>query len=143
MRCAVSLEPAMTRAIETNGLTRRFGEFCAVDGLDLQVDRGKFYGFLGPNGAGKSTTIKMLTGLLAPSGGSMRILGEEMSDPDRAREIKRRIGVVPLFLAPGLLLDSVRREALAIDAEVAQPLGSALAELVLQRYDEARAAAHA
>jgi len=89
----------MTRTIETNGLTRRFGEFCAVDGLDLQVDRGKFYGFLGPNGAGKSTTIKMLTGLLAPSGGSMRILGEEMSDPDRAREIKRRIGVVPENLA--------------------------------------------
>ena len=98
-RCAISLWPTMTRAIETNGLTRRFGEFCAVDGLDLQVDRGKFYGFLGPNGAGKSTTIKMLTGLLAPSGGSMRILGEEMSDPDRAREIKRRIGVVPENLA--------------------------------------------
>jgi ABC-2 type transport system ATP-binding protein len=89
----------MTRAIETNGLTRRFGDFCAVDGLDLQVDRGKFYGFLGPNGAGKSTTIKMLTGLLAPSSGSMRILGEEMRDPDQAREIKRRIGVVPENLA--------------------------------------------
>jgi len=61
----------------------------------------------------------------------------------RALAKQHRIGVVPLFLAPGLLLDSVRREALAIDAEVAQPLGSALAELVLQRYDEARAAAHA
>jgi ABC-2 type transport system ATP-binding protein len=89
----------MTRAIETSGLTRRFGDFCAVDGLDLQVDRGKFYGFLGPNGAGKSTTIKMLTGLLAPSSGSMRILGEEMRDPDKAREIKRRVGVVPENLA--------------------------------------------
>src|SRR2546428_12742621 len=90
----------MTRAIETSGLTRRFGDFCAVDGLDLQVERGKFYGFLGPNGAGKSTTIKMLTGLLAPSSGSMRILGEEMRDPDKAREIKRRVGVVPENLAP-------------------------------------------
>src|SRR6266699_5639523 len=89
----------MTRAIETNGLTRRFGDFRAVDGLDLQVDRGKFYGFLGPNGAGKSTTIKMLTGLLAPTSGSMRILGEELRDPDKAREIKRRIGVVPENLA--------------------------------------------
>ncbi len=89
----------MTRAIETNGLTRRFGDFCAVDGLDLQVERGTFYGFLGPNGAGKSTTIKMLTGLLAPSSGSMRILGEEMRDPDKAREIKRRVGVVPENLA--------------------------------------------
>src|SRR5437016_5348942 len=89
----------MTRAIETSGLTRRFGDFCAVDGLDLQVDRGKFYGFLGPNGAGKSTTIKMLTGLLAPTSGSMRILGDEMRDPDKAREIKRRVGVVPENLA--------------------------------------------
>jgi sirohydrochlorin ferrochelatase len=61
----------------------------------------------------------------------------------RALAKQHRIGVVPLFLAPGLLLDSVRREAMAIDAEVAQPLGTALAELVLQRYDEARAAAHA
>ena len=89
----------MIRAIETSGLTRRFGDFCAVDGLDLQVDRGKFYGFLGPNGAGKSTTIKMLTGLLAPTSGTMRILGEEIRDPDKAREIKRRIGVVPENLA--------------------------------------------
>jgi len=89
----------MTRAIETSGLTRRFGDFCAVDGLELQVDKGTFYGFLGPNGAGKSTTIKMLTGLLAPTSGSMRILGEDMRDPDKAREIKRRVGVVPENLA--------------------------------------------
>lgn len=84
-----------TLAIETAGLTRRFGTFCAVDGIDLRVERGTFYGFLGPNGAGKSTTIKMLTGLLAPTAGSMRILGEAVSDTDRAREVKRRIGVVP------------------------------------------------
>src|ERR1051326_3434281 len=89
----------MTPAIETTGLTRRFGELCAVDGLNLQVERGKFYGFLGPNGAGKSTTIKMLTGLLAPTSGSIRVLGEEMRDPDKAREIKRRMGVVPENLA--------------------------------------------
>ena len=89
----------MNLAIETTGLTRRFGDFVAVDGLNLQVDRGKFYGFLGPNGAGKSTTIKMLTGLLAPSGGSMRILAEDMADADKAREVKRRIGVVPENLA--------------------------------------------
>ncbi|HZI33428.1 MAG TPA: ATP-binding cassette domain-containing protein, partial [Candidatus Binatia bacterium] len=49
----------MNLAIETTGLTRRFGDFVAVDGLNLQVDRGKFYGFLGPNGAGKSTTMRM------------------------------------------------------------------------------------
>jgi ABC-2 type transport system ATP-binding protein len=89
----------MALAIETSGLTRRFGDFYAVDGLDLRVESGRFYGFLGPNGAGKSTTIKMLTGLLAPTSGSMRILGEDLSDLDRAREVKRRVGVVPENLA--------------------------------------------
>ena len=89
----------MSLAIETNGLTRRFAAFCAVDQLNLRVESGTFYGFLGPNGAGKSTTIKMLTGLLAPSSGSMRILGQDMADLDGGREIKRRIGVVPENLA--------------------------------------------
>ncbi|MDB6065365.1 MAG: transporter related-protein [Pedosphaera sp.] len=89
----------MTFAIETKGLTRRFGDICAVDGLDLQVERGRFYGFLGPNGAGKSTTIKMLTGLLAPTTGDITILGEQVSNQDRAREVKRHIGVVPENLA--------------------------------------------
>jgi ABC-2 type transport system ATP-binding protein len=89
----------MSFAIETRGLTRRFGDVCAVDNLDLQVERGRFYGFLGPNGAGKSTTIKMLTGLLAPTSGAMTILGEDVSDPAKAREVKRHIGVVPENLA--------------------------------------------
>ncbi len=89
----------MPNAIETSGLTRNFGDFCAVDRLDLRVQGGTFYGFLGPNGAGKSTTIKMLTGLLAPSGGLMRILGEDLADPQRAREVKRRVGVVPESLS--------------------------------------------
>jgi len=88
-----------TLAIETTGLTRDFGALRAVDDLDLQVPRGCFYGFLGPNGAGKSTTIKMLTGLLAPTGGSIRILGQEIGDPRVALEIKRRVGVVPENLA--------------------------------------------
>ena len=64
----------MSVAIETTGLTRTFGTFRAVDQLNLSVEAGRFYGFLGPNGAGKSTTIKMLTGLLGPSGGTMRVL---------------------------------------------------------------------
>jgi len=89
----------MTLAIETNGLTRHFGDLCAVDGLDLRVEAGTFYGFLGPNGAGKSTTIKMLTGLLAPSRGAMCILGEDTTDPDKARQVRRRVGVVPEDLA--------------------------------------------
>jgi len=82
-------------AIETHSLTRRFGDQVAVDGIDLRVPRGSFYGFLGENGAGKSTTISMLTGVLAPSAGALAVLGLSPGD-----ELKRRIGVVP----DGLLL---------------------------------------
>lgn len=89
----------MNAVIETTNLTRDFGRVRAVNQLNLRVEAGCFYGFLGPNGAGKSTTIKMLTGLLAPTSGTMRILGQEMSDPRRAVEVKRRIGVVPENLA--------------------------------------------
>ncbi len=89
----------MTLAIETSRLTRHFGDVCAVDALDLRVQPGCFFGFLGPNGAGKSTTIKMLTGLLAPSSGSMRLLGQDLADGDGARQIKRHLGVVPENLA--------------------------------------------
>ncbi len=89
----------MSVVIETSGLTRDFGKFRAVNELNLRVESGRFYGFLGPNGAGKSTTIKMLTGLLAPTAGAMRILGEDVSDPHRALEVKRRVGVVPENLA--------------------------------------------
>ena len=89
----------MTLAIETKQLTRYFGEVCAVSGIDLSVERGTFYGFLGPNGAGKSTTIKMLTGLLAPSGGEILVLGQRMLDPRQALEAKKSIGVVPEDLA--------------------------------------------
>ena len=82
-----------TTAVETTSLVRRFGDFVAVDNLNLSVQRGSFFGFLGPNGAGKSTTIKMLTGLLAPTSGKIRILGRDLSlEP---LEVKRRIGVVP------------------------------------------------
>jgi ABC-2 type transport system ATP-binding protein len=89
----------MTLAIETHQLTRFFGDFCAVDGIDLRVEGGTFYGFLGPNGAGKSTTIKMLTGLLAPSEGKVLVLGRDMLDPREALEVKSRIGVIPEDLA--------------------------------------------
>jgi len=89
----------MTLAIETRQLTRYFGDFCAVDRVDLRVERGTFYGFLGPNGAGKSTTIKMLTGLLAPSDGEILVLDHAMRDPQQALAAKKSIGVVPEDLA--------------------------------------------
>ena len=86
-----------TPAIDTTALTRRFDDFTAVDNVNLRVDAGQFFGFLGPNGAGKSTTIKMLTGLLAPTSGSIRILGEDLQA--NSAEIKRQIGVVPEGMA--------------------------------------------
>ena len=86
-----------TPAIDTTALTRRFGDFTAVDNVNLRVDAGQFFGFLGPNGAGKSTTIKMLTGLLAPTSGSIRILGEDLQA--NSADIKRQIGVVPEGMA--------------------------------------------
>ncbi len=89
----------MTLAIESHELTRDFNDFCAVSGVELAVERGTFYGFLGPNGAGKSTTIKMLTGLLAASGGQVRVLGRNMFDPREALDAKRRMGVIPEDLA--------------------------------------------
>jgi len=85
--------------VETHGLTRWFDNFRAVDGIDLRVQRGTFYGFLGPNGAGKSTTIKMLTGLLAPTEGQRILLGRDLADPKAALEVKSKIGVVPEDLA--------------------------------------------
>ena len=87
----------MTPAIATSGLTRRFGDFVAVDHVNLSVAPGQFYGFLGPNGAGKSTTIKMLTGLLAPTAGSIQVLGMDFAS--NAIEVKRQIGVVPEGMA--------------------------------------------
>ena len=89
----------MDLAVKTDQLTRFFDDFCAVDNVDLRVERGTFYGFLGPNGAGKSTTIKMLTGLLAPSSGQIALLGSNPLDRAAALEVKRRMGVVPEDLA--------------------------------------------
>jgi ABC-2 type transport system ATP-binding protein len=85
----------MSLAIETQGLTRNFDGFRAVDNIDVRVDRGTFYGFLGRNGAGKSTTIKMLTGLLSPTRGDVFVLGRDMRDPKQALDAKRHIGVIP------------------------------------------------
>ena len=86
-----------TAAIQTHGLTRRFGDLTAVEDVTLSVAPGQFFGFLGPNGAGKSTTIKMLTGLLAPTSGSVQILGDDLfANP---LEVKRNIGVVPEGMA--------------------------------------------
>ena len=73
--------------IVADGLTKRFGDFVAVDNLSFAIQRGEIFGFLGPNGAGKSTTIRMLCGLLTPSEGQARVGGYEVGrDPERVRE---------------------------------------------------------
>jgi ABC-2 type transport system ATP-binding protein len=84
-------------AIATQGLRRTFGPLTAVDNVNLVVEAGQFFGFLGPNGAGKSTTIKMLTGLLAPSAGTIEVLGTDLVANPVA--VKQQIGVVPEGMA--------------------------------------------
>ena len=84
-------------AVQTSGLTRRFGDVLAVRDVNLAVEPGRFFGFLGPNGAGKSTTIKMLTGLLAPTSGTVTIAGLDMAT--QSLQAKRLIGVVPEGMA--------------------------------------------
>ena len=71
-------------------LVKQFGDFVAVDHINLRVNRGSFFGFLGPNGAGKSTTIKMLTGLLAPTSGTLRVLDLDISDAAVGSEAAHR-----------------------------------------------------
>ncbi len=80
-------------AIDTTGLTRRFGSLVAVDALDLTVEEGEVFGFLGPNGAGKSTTINMLLGFLDPSEGSATVLGHDATRESRA--VRQRTGLLP------------------------------------------------
>ncbi len=94
----VENEPALM--VETRGLVKRYGDFTAVDGLDLRVRKGEIYGLLGPNGAGKTTTIKMLCGLLKINGGEARVGGRRVPDERTAAEI----GYMPqeTALYPGL-----------------------------------------
>ena len=79
--------------LEARGLTKRYGAFLAVDRVDFQVRRGDILGYLGPNGSGKSTTVNMIVGLIDPSGGSLWLDGERVSN--QALAYKRRIGYVP------------------------------------------------
>lgn len=81
------------KIIITKNLTKKFGDFVAVDSLNLKIERGEIFGFLGPNGAGKTTTIKMLLGLIFPTSGKIIIDGVEAEK--NFKEVKRKIGYVP------------------------------------------------
>jgi ABC-2 type transport system ATP-binding protein len=100
--------------ITCRNLTRRFGDFTAVDGLNLDVAKGAICAFLGPNGAGKSTTVKMLTGLLPPTAGTVEVDGLDV--PSHPLEVKRRIGVLPEDL--GLFDDLTVEEHLLLTGDV-------------------------
>jgi ABC-2 type transport system ATP-binding protein len=84
---------SMTPAIQTRGLRKLYGQKAAVDGLDLTVPQGSFFGFLGPNGAGKTTTIHILIGLIPPTSGEVEILGLPLEND--LQQVKRLIGIVP------------------------------------------------
>ena len=97
--------PSSGPAIETRGLTRRFGTFTAVDSLDLTIPAGIVYGMLGPNGAGKSTALRMITTLLAPSGGTARVLGHDVVRERHA--VRSVIGVTGQYASVDEMLTGV------------------------------------
>jgi len=100
--------------IEAKGLCRRFGDLLAVDSVDFSVQPGTIYGFLGPNGSGKTTTVRMLTGLLRPSAGTVRVLGHPL--PAEAEALKRKIGYMTQRFS--LYEDLTVRENLGFIAQV-------------------------
>ncbi len=81
----------MDNALEVKGLTKKYGEFTAVKGIDFSVLRGEIFGFLGPNGAGKTTTINMLTGLARVSAGTFNLVGY---GPRQIKKAQQYIGIV-------------------------------------------------
>lgn len=97
------------QAIQTDNLTKYYGHARGIEGLDLEVEAGEFFGFIGPNGAGKSTTIRTLLGLIAPTGGSARMLGLDIRT--QRQEILRQVGYLPAeaFFYPGQRVRDVLR----------------------------------
>jgi lipooligosaccharide transport system ATP-binding protein len=127
--------------IEARGLTKHYGDFVAVDGIDFEVERGECFGFLGPNGAGKTTTIRMICCVSPSTDGYLRVLG---MDPARQpRLIKARLGVVPQEdnLDPDLtVLENLLAYARYFDipkAEALERAGDALEMMALtEKADE-------
>jgi ABC-2 type transport system ATP-binding protein len=121
-------------AIETRGLTKRFGQRAAIDGVDLYVPRGSAFGFLGPNGAGKTTMIRMLLGLTRASAGSMRVLGRPV--PAERSEALQHVGAIveePRFHAHLSGRENLRIVAAARGPHVRERIGPALERVGLSR----------
>src|SRR5580692_8215613 len=90
--------------VEVNHLTKRFGNFCAVDSLNFTVNHGEVFGLLGPNGAGKSTLLRMLTTLIPPTSGAARIKGFDVVRS--ANDVRKSIGVIPQTMTSDLDLSA-------------------------------------
>ncbi|MBI2846905.1 MAG: ABC transporter ATP-binding protein [Chloroflexi bacterium] len=112
-------------AVETKGLTKRFGEITALDGLDLSVKGGETYGLLGPNGSGKTTLIRLLLGILKPTAGEIWVLGKKLPN----REASPYIGY--MTQAEALYLDlTVRENVLFFAALYSHPSGGRIEEVI-------------
>ena len=137
------MDSPVAHAVEARGLVRVFGEKRAVDGVDLDIERGEIYGFLGPNGAGKSTTVRMLTTLLNPTAGTARVAGHDISSD--TENVRMRIGVAlqdaaldpkqtgrEILDMQGRLygLDKARRSERIADLERLVDIGDALDQMV-------------
>jgi ABC-2 type transport system ATP-binding protein len=128
-----SVSPVPSYAIETEGLTKKFSNFTAVDHLDFSVRKGEIYGLLGPNGAGKSTAIRMLCTLLSPTSGSARVDGYDVVH--QANAVRKRIGLVSekLIMYPRLTaLENLMffGSLYGIDRETLQKKSEQLLEMV-------------
>ena len=97
LRSTFRLSTQWSPAVLTEGLTKRFGAFTAVDHLDLRVEAGELYGFLGPNGAGKSTTLRMLCGILEPTDGGGRVARHRPPPGARADQGRDRLHVAAVL----------------------------------------------
>ncbi|WP_094711265.1 ribosome-associated ATPase/putative transporter RbbA [Hahella sp. CCB-MM4] len=120
-------------AIEAHGLTRRFGSFTAVDQVDLAIGQGEIFGFLGSNGCGKTTTMKMLTGLLAPSEGESRLFGQLLANNDMA--LRRRVGYMSQSFS--LYSELTVEQNLTLHARLfglEEPVKTDRVESMIQRY---------
>jgi ABC-2 type transport system ATP-binding protein len=126
-------EPTDDPAILTDGLTKRYDDVVAVDGLDLRIDRGSVYGFLGPNGAGKTTTMRMLTTLTRPSDGEGYVAGRSVTDREA---VTPHIGYLPE--EPPIYDELTGREQLEYMAglrNIPEAVATDRIERLLERFD--------
>ncbi len=127
------MSPADALAIETDGLTKQYGETTAVDDLTMRVDRGAVYGFLGPNGAGKTTTMRMLTTLTKPTAGTASVAGHSIADRE---SVTPHIGYLPE--EPPVYDELTGREQLEYAAGLRNLPGDEASERIeslLERFD--------